>query len=63
MSDLFAPVSGEVDSGNEALAGAPELVNSDPYGEGWMVRIRLGNPSEVDELLDATAYGALIAEG
>ena len=63
VSDLFAPVSGEVVSGNEALAGAPELVNSDPYGEGWMLRIRLGNPSEVDELLDAAAYGALIAEG
>jgi glycine cleavage system H protein len=63
VSDLFAPVSGEVVTGNDALAAAPELVNSDPYGEGWMLRIRLANPSEVDELLDATAYGALIAEG
>ena len=63
VSDLFAPVSGEVVTGNDALAGAPELVNSDPYGEGWMLRIRLANPSEVDGLLDAAAYGALIAEG
>ena len=63
VSDLFAPVSGEVVSGNDALAGSPELVNSDPYGEGWMLRIRLGNPREVDELLDAAAYDALIAEG
>ena len=63
VSDLFAPVSGEVVSGNDALAGSPELVNSDPYGEGWMLRIRLGNPREVDDLLDAAAYDALIAEG
>jgi glycine cleavage system H protein len=63
VSDLFAPVSGEVVTNNDALTGAPELVNSDPYGEGWMLRIRLANPTEVDELLDAAAYGALIAEG
>jgi glycine cleavage system H protein len=63
VSDLFAPVSGEVTSGNDALAAAPELVNSDPYGEGWMIRVKLGNPTEVDELLDAAAYDALIAEG
>ena len=63
VSDLFAPVSGEVVAGNDALAGAPELVNSDPYGEGWMLRIRLADPSEVDGLLDAAAYDALIAEG
>jgi glycine cleavage system H protein len=63
VSDLFAPVSGEVVTGNDALARAPELVNSDPYGDGWMLRIRLANPSEVEQLLDATAYGALIAEG
>jgi len=63
VSDLFAPVSGEVVSGNDALAAAPELVNSDPFGEGWMLRIRLANPSEVDELLDAAAYDALISEG
>jgi glycine cleavage system H protein len=63
VSDLFAPVSGEVVAGNDALAGAPELVNGDPYGKGWMVRLRLANPAEVDELLDAAAYSALTAEG
>jgi glycine cleavage system H protein len=63
VSDLFAPVSGEVTSGNDALASAPELVNSDPYGDGWMIRVKLGNPTEIDELLDAAAYDALIAEG
>ena len=63
VSDLFAPVSGEVVGGNDALAAAPELVNSDPYGDGWMLRIKLADPTEVDSLLDATAYEALIAEG
>jgi glycine cleavage system H protein len=63
VSDLFAPVSGEVTASNAALAGAPELVNSDPFGEGWMIRVKLGGPSEVDDLLDAAAYDALIAEG
>ena len=63
VSDLFAPVSGEVTEANAALAGAPELVNSDPFGEGWMIRVRLGGPAEVDDLLDAAAYDALIAEG
>jgi glycine cleavage system H protein len=63
VSDLFAPLSGEVVASNAALAGAPELVNSDPHGEGWMIRLRLSAPGEVDELLDATAYDALIAAG
>jgi glycine cleavage system H protein len=63
VSDLFAPLTGEVTAANEALAGAPELVNSDPYGEGWMVRLRLASPDEVGELLDPTAYDALIAAG
>jgi glycine cleavage system H protein len=63
VSDLFAPVSGEVVAGNDALLGAPELVNGDPYGDGWMIRLRLANPSEVDGLLDATAYDALTTEG
>jgi len=63
VSDLFAPVSGEVTAGNDALAGSPELVNSDPYGEGWMVRLRLSAPGEVDDLLDPAAYDALIAAG
>jgi glycine cleavage system H protein len=52
-----------VSATNDALAGSPELVNSDPYGEGWMLRLTLAAPDEVDELLDAAAYDALIAAG
>jgi glycine cleavage system H protein len=63
VSDLFAPVSGEVVTSNEALAGAPELVNADPHGGGWMIRIKLAKPEEVDDLLDAAAYDELIAAG
>jgi glycine cleavage system H protein len=63
VSDLFAPLSGEVTTTNDALGGSPELVNSDPYGDGWMIRVRLSEPGEVDELLDAPAYDALIAAG
>jgi glycine cleavage system H protein len=63
VSDLFAPLTGEVTAANDALAASPELVNSDPYGEGWMVRLKLTTLGEVDELLDATAYDALIAAG
>lgn len=51
VSELFAPVTGEVVEVNEALADKPELVNTDPYGDGWMVRVRLSAPDEVDELL------------
>jgi glycine cleavage system H protein len=63
VSDLFAPVTGDVTATNDGLTGSPEQVNADPYGEGWMIRLRLSTPSEVDELLDATAYDALIAAG
>ncbi|HSL34962.1 MAG TPA: glycine cleavage system protein GcvH [Candidatus Limnocylindrales bacterium] len=63
VSDLFAPVSGEVIAGNDELAGSPELVNGDPFGKGWMVRLRLNDPKELEELLDAAAYDALTAEG
>ena len=63
VSDLFAPVSGEIVAANEALTGSPELVNGDPFGEGWMIRVRLNDSAEVDGLLDAAAYDALIAEG
>ena len=63
VSDLFAPLTGEVTAANDALAGSPELVNSDPYGEGWMVRVRLTAADEVSELLDPPAYEALIAAG
>jgi glycine cleavage system H protein len=62
VSDLFAPVSGEVIAGNDELAGSPELVNGDPFGKGWMVRLRLNDPKELEDLLDAAAYDALTAE-
>lgn len=61
VSDAFMPVSGEVLEFNEALNDAPETVNKDPYGEGWMIKIKLTNPAEVDALLDAAAYTALIS--
>jgi glycine cleavage system H protein len=63
VSDLFAPVSGEVLATNDALTGSPELVNADPYKGGWMIRVRLAKPNEVDDLLDAAAYDSLIAAG
>jgi glycine cleavage system H protein len=63
VSDLFAPLTGSVTAANDGLAGAPEQVNADPYGDGWMIRLKLGNAAEVDELLDADAYDALIAAG
>ncbi|NLF65148.1 MAG: glycine cleavage system protein GcvH [Chloroflexi bacterium] len=55
-ADLYMPVSGEVIAVNEALVDRPELVNEDPYGEAWMVRVRLDDSSELDELMDADAY-------
>src|SRR3954453_16237138 len=61
--DLYAPVGGEVLATNDALSGKPELVNDDPYGEGWMVRVRLADATEADGLLDADAYEQLIAGG
>lgn len=57
-ADLYMPVSGEVTAVNEALVDRPELVNEDPYGEAWMVRVRLDDASELDELMDADAYRA-----
>ncbi len=62
VSDLFAPVSGEVVATNGQLTSRPELVNSDPYGEGWIVRVRVADRSQVEQLLDAAAYEALTAE-
>ena len=56
VSDLFMPVDGVVVEVNDKLESEPELVNIDPYGEGWMVKIKLDNPSQVDELLDLAAY-------
>lgn len=60
VSELFAPVDGEVVAVNAAVAGAPELINSDPYGEGWLVEIRLDDPAGLDALLEAEAYQALL---
>lgn len=60
VSDLFLPVDGEVTELNEALANAPELVNTDPYGEGWMIKMKVADPAAVASLLDAAAYQALV---
>lgn len=60
VSDLFMPVSGEILEFNDGLEANPEAVNKDAYGEGWMIKVRLSNPSEIDGLLDATAYQALV---
>ena len=56
VSDLVAPLSGEVVAVNEAVVEAPETINEDPYGEGWLIEIRLSDPSEVDDLMDVAAY-------
>jgi glycine cleavage system H protein len=63
VSDLFAPVGGEVTATNDDLRGRPEIVNDDPYGEGWMLRVRLVDHGQLDGLLDAAAYEQLTAEG
>ena len=63
VSDLFAPLSGTVTSTNSALTANPELVNSDPYGDGWMIKVTLGDASEMDDLLDGPAYDDLVAAG
>jgi glycine cleavage system H protein len=62
VSDLIAPLSGEVVAFNQKVVDEPETVNEDPYGEGWLIRVRLTNPSEVDGLLDAAAYRKLLEE-
>ena len=62
VSDVIAPLSGEVIEVNSKVLDAPETVNEDPYGEGWLVRIHLSDPSEVDSLLDADAYKQVVAE-
>jgi glycine cleavage system H protein len=56
VSDVIAPLSGEITEVNEALSSAPEAINEDPYDSGWMVKVRLSDPSEVDSLMDAAAY-------
>ena len=60
VSDLFMPLSGEILEFNENLESNPELVNSDPYGEGWMIKVKLSDTSQIDGLLDASAYEGII---
>ena len=62
VSDLFIPLSGEVIEFNESLESEPEKVNSDAYGEGWMIKIKISNPEEINQLLDAESYKELIGE-
>jgi glycine cleavage system H protein len=61
VSDIYAPASGEVTAANEVLANTPEKINSDPHGEGWLIKIKLANPGELSNLMDAAAYEAYIA--
>ena len=60
VSDLFMPVSGEIIEFNEGLESNPEAVNKDPYGDGWMIKVKISNASELDALLDAAGYQALV---
>src|SRR5512143_48362 len=62
VSDLYAPVAGEVVEANPALSGQPELVNGDPFGDGWMIRIKVADAAQLDALLDPAAYEKLVAE-
>jgi len=62
VSDVIAPLSGEILEVNQAVVDAPEIVNADPYGDGWLLRIRLSDPAEVGALLDLDAYKQLVAE-
>ena len=62
VSEIYAPVSGEVTEINEDLEDAPETINTDPYGEGWICKMRMDNPEELDVLLDAAAYKSLTEE-
>ena len=62
VSDVFAPMSGEIVEVNEALKDDPEKINADPYGDGWLVKVRLTDPSETDSLMDVTAYRDLLKD-
>lgn len=62
VSEIFSPVAGTVTSRNDALDSAPESVNTDPYGDGWMIEIQLDDPSELDGLLDAAGYAELVGD-
>ncbi len=59
VSDLFLPVNGTITELNPALAATPELVNTDPYGKGWMIKMKMSNPADVDQLMDANAYSGI----
>lgn len=61
-SDLYMPVSGEIVAANDDLPDAPETLNSDPYGEGWLIRVKFSNPGELDSLMDSAAYSAYCDE-
>lgn len=63
VSDLYAPVAGTVTARNDALSASPELVNADPFGEGWVVEIEAADPAAVEALLDASAYGQIVGSG
>jgi glycine cleavage system H protein len=60
VADLYLPVSGEIVAVNDAVSGSPELLNSDPFGQGWLVKVKLSAPAELEALLDAGAYGELL---
>ena len=62
VSEIFAPVSGEVTEANAALSATPETVNNDPHGAGWLIKVKLSNPAEVSGLMDAAAYQAFVSE-
>ena len=63
VSDVFAPLSGEITEANATLGDSPEAINSDPYGAGWLVKVKLSDPSEAESLMDAGAYQKMIEEG
>jgi len=60
VSDLFLPIAGTITEVNPALAGSPDLVNKDPYGEGWMIKMTVDNPADVDKLMDSAAYAGIV---
>jgi glycine cleavage system H protein len=62
VSDVYAPVTGTVTARNEALVATPEVVNADPYGEGWMVEVELSEPNQLEHLLDSTGYAAHVSQ-
>ena len=62
VSDVYAPLSGEIVEVNDALSDSPEQLNEDPYGEGWLAKVKLSDPSEAEELMDAAAYRDLLSD-